>query len=220
MRNRQRPAWTPEQLATIYAGPHDHRVLGDGHTGRVDGLVRLGREVWPDPTFVADLSAGNGVIARGIGGAHITLGDFAPHPEFQLHGPIEDLLDEIDPVDVFVCAETLEHLDDPDLVLRKIRVKANALVCSVPICETPYDDLNGEHYWAFDRAGAEAMLRQAGWDPVLYEQVTAAPGSVKATYECGLWACLRLDVDVNDRWVADTAPTPWTSIDPGHTGVE
>lgn len=189
LRHRQRPAWSPEELAEIYAGPHDHRVLGEGHTARIDGLIAIGRELCPAPQSVADLSCGNGVIAEAIAveGTAVTLGDFAPG--FEHRGPIEETIDLIDPVEVFVCAETIEHLDDPEMVLRKIRAKADVLVCSVPICRTPADDANGEHYWAFDREGAEAMLAECGWEPVVYRQVTAAPGSVEATYQCGLWGC-------------------------------
>lgn len=207
LRNRQRPVWSPDDLARIYAGPHDHRVLGDGHKARVDGLIDIGRRLWPNPTFVADLSCGNGVIAEGLGARRTTLGDYAPG--FQYQGPIEETIEKIHPVDVFVCAETIEHLDDPDTVLRRIRVKANALVCSVPISQVPADDQNGEHYWAFDRAGAERMLMEAGWEPVLYEQVEAGPGSVNPTYQCGLWGCTRLD-----PWTDYGVTRNWTQIDP------
>lgn len=209
MRNRQRPFWTPAELERIYAGPHDHRVLGDGHVARVHALVSIGRELWPSPTSVADLSAGNGVIALALEAPRTTLGDFAPHPDPSwLRGPIEALVEEIHPVDVFVCAETLEHLEDPDHVLRSIR--ANALVCSVPICVTPDDDRNGEHYWAFDREGFEELLVSCGWQPTIYRQVEAAPGSVTATYQCGCWGCLRIP-----DWDPETPRLDFTTIDPG-----
>lgn len=215
MRNRQRPTWSDEDLARIYAGPHDHRVLGDGHTARVDTSIRVGRAIWPDPTFVADLACGNGAIALGLDGAHTTLGDFAPG--FQITGPIEDTIRTIDPVDVMVMCETIEHLDDPDLVLRWARLQANALVCSVPICETPADDLNGEHYWAFDKDGAVDMLAAAGWYVDVYEEVDAWPGSVRDTYRCGIFGCIRAEdegVVYDEAWAVQPTPVTWTTFDP------
>lgn len=186
-RNRQRPQWTPDELARIYAGPHDHRVLSPGHDLRIARTIAIARLVFPDPTSVADLSTGNGVIANALGAPDVILGDYAPG--FDHRGPIEETIDLVPHVDVFICAETLEHLWEPDEVLIKIREKASALVCSVPISHCSEDDQNGEHYWAFDQEGAEKMLRDTGWDPVIYEQVTAAPGSVNPTYQCGLWGC-------------------------------
>jgi hypothetical protein len=185
MRSRQRPAWRPDQLAEIYAGPHDHRVLAPGHDLRMERTIAIARAVYRAASSVADLSCGVGTVAEALGAPVVILGDFAPGYPF--HGPIEETIDEIPHVDVFICTETLEHLDDPDMVLRKIRGKASALVVSLPICEVPEDDANGEHYWAFDREGAEAMYRAAGWEPALYEQVEAAPGSVEPTYQCGIW---------------------------------
>lgn len=187
-RNRQRPSWTPEQLAEIYAGPHDHRALGYGHDARVAATITIGRFLNPSPLRVADLSCGNGVIARALGASVETiLGDFAPG--FQLRGPIEETIWRIQMVDIFVCSETLEHLEDPDAVLCEIRQRARALVCSVPLSTCPEDDQNGEHYWAFDRAGAEEMLVAAGWTPKYFAEVPAAPGSVNPTYQCGIWGC-------------------------------
>lgn len=184
-RNRQRPSWTDEQLAEIYAGPHDWRVMGEGHKLRIERLTAIAKELHPNPTSVADLSCGVPTVADALGAPLVILGDFAPG--YALQGPIEETVDRIPKVDIFICSETLEHLEDPDLVLRKIRTKASSLVASVPISQCPEDDQNGEHYWAFDREGAEAMFREAGWEPILYEQVEASPGTVLPTYQCGLW---------------------------------
>lgn len=201
LRNRQRPPWPSEDLDVIYAEPHDHRVLGDSHQARVDALIDLGRRLWPNPTFVADLSCGNGTIAEGLGARRTTLGDYAPGHQY--HGPIEQTIEKIHPVDVFVCTDTLACLDDPDTVLRRIRVKASALVCSVPIVASPADDRNGGHYWAFDRAGVERMLAEAGWEPVLYDQHQVGPVLV------GMWGCTRLD-----PWTDYGVTRNWTQIDP------
>lgn len=192
MRNLQRPFWTPTQTAEIYASPHDWRVLGDGHKVRIERLIAIAKTLYPNPDTVADLSCGIPTITDALRAKRTYLGDFAPGYEFT--GPIEQTIDLIPDVDLFLCAETLEHLQDPDSVLVKIRGKAKALVCSVPICRVPEDDGNGEHYWAFDRDGFEQMLNECGWDVVIYEQVTASPGTTGPTYQCGLAGCLPLVV--------------------------
>lgn len=189
MRHLQRPFWTDQQISEIYAGPHDWRVLGDGHKARIETTTDIARRIMIHPNVVADLSCGVGDVATSLGARRVILGDIAPG--FPIQGPIEETIDQlVSRVDVFICAETLEHLQDPDMVLAKIRKVATALVCSVPISERPEDDGNGEHYWAFDRAGAEEMLVAASWAPTIYEQVTAWPGTPNPTYECGIWGCL------------------------------
>lgn len=191
LREPARPAWTPEQLREIYVGPHDHRVLGWSHDARVTTCIVVGKFLLDGtrPERVADLSCGNGVIANAFD-AHMTiLGDFAPG--FTVMGPIEDTIHVLDgtTVDLFVCAETLEHLVDPDPVLREIRDRARLLVCSVPLYEKAEDELNGEHLWVFDREGAEQMLRDAGWEPEIFAEVPAGPAPMAAFYRCGIWGC-------------------------------
>jgi len=188
VRNRQRPTWPDEDLRNIYAGPHDHRALGWGHDARIATTIFIGRLLDDAPLRVADLSCGNGIVARSLNASVDTiLGDYAPG--FPIRGPIEQTIELVELVDVFVCSETLEHLDDPDSVLRQIRSRSRTLVCSMPLCRTPDDDQNGEHYWAFDRPGAEEMLREAGWEPTYFAEVPAAPGTSGRTYQCGIWGC-------------------------------
>jgi hypothetical protein len=188
VRSRQRPPWGPEQLKDIYVGLHDHRVLAPGHDLRMERTLAVARALCPWPESVADLSAGIGYIAKALGAPVTILGDFAPG--WSIQGPIEETVLTIPNVDLFVCTETLEHLDDPDKVLRAIREKALALVVSIPVCEVPEDDANGEHLWAWDREGAEEMYRETGWEPLIYEQVMASPGSVTPEYRCGIWGLI------------------------------
>lgn len=188
MRERTRPRWNEQQTSEIYASAHDWRALGEGHALRISTTIDVARAIWPNPESVADLSVGVPTVAEALGAKTVILGDFAPGYEFQ--GPIEETAALIPEVDVFICAETLEHLWEPDPVLELIRRKAKALVCSVPISVVPEDDGNGEHYWAFDRAGAEEMLRAAKWEPTIFVEVEAAPGTTSPTYRCGIWGCL------------------------------
>lgn len=191
MRERARPAWTADQLADIYRGPHDHRVLGWSHDARVTTSITIGRFLLRGerPARVADLSCGNGIIANAFAAPTTILGDFAPG--FPIVGPIEDTIHRLDGtmVDLFVCAETIEHLVDPDPVLADIRARSRFLVCSVPLYERPEEELNGEHLWVFDREGAEQMLRDAGWEPTIFAEVPAGPAPESVWYRCGIWGC-------------------------------
>ena len=168
-------------LATTYPTPHDHRLYGAGHDIRARVTVALGQWALADcgGHQVADLSAGQGAIARAIAPAPI-LGDYAPgHP---IRGRIEDTIADIPRVDLSVCTETLEHLEDPDGVLVAMRGKAKRLVCSLP--ERDDIDTNPEHVWAFDREGGEAMLADAGWSPDAFVSVDPGP-----PYRYMVWCC-------------------------------
>lgn len=192
---RVRQQWTPEQLAQIYSAPFDQSALGYGADIRVSATKVIGKLLYEltseRPRNVVDLSCGNGDIPNDIAaqfGVPAILGDFAA--KYAHVGPIEDTLDQVDDIDLFVCAETIEHLWDPETVLHRLRDKASRLVCSVPLWERAEQELNGEHYWAFDREGFEAMLSRTGWDPVLFAEVPSYPvGGAGGTYQCGVWGC-------------------------------
>lgn len=64
-----------------------------------------------------------------------------------------------------VLTEVLEHLEDPDGVLRQAREAFSSLVASSPIGD-PELGRNHEHLWAWDEEGYEEMLRGAGWNPI------------------------------------------------------
>lgn len=158
---RLRPTPTADELAAMYPTPHDHRAYGAGHDLRVRVTIALGRWLADDcdAQVVADLSAGVGTIARGVAErASLILSDLAGGR------PMEDAVDAMEPVDLFVCTETLEHLDDPAAVLAAIRPKARRLLVSFP--HRPDLDDNPEHLWQWTPAEATALLVGAGWFPV------------------------------------------------------
>ena len=187
MRIRLRPAHTPDQLAAIYSEPHDHWAWGYGHDIRVTQTIALAQWLARSigATSAADLSCGNGAILDALPVPTKHYGDFAPR--WPICGPIEETVAALGPpVDLFICSETFEHLDDPDTVAAMIAGKARTLIASTPLAETT--DGNVEHYWGWDHDGFGSMLTAAGWRTLAQVDV-AIPDSY--TYQ--LWACTRED---------------------------
>ena len=185
MRKRLRPMPTATELAELYAKPHDH-LRWEDHVFRVDVTSALAHHLLPKGGTVADLSCGNALIARRLEASHsarLILGDFAPGYEHT--GPIEQTIGLIPRVNLFICSETIEHLDDPDAVLRRIRAKTDRLILSTPDGED--DDLNPEHVWGFDSEAVEKMLRDAGFIPETRTIVDLRPAG--GTYAFQIWTC-------------------------------
>ena len=196
MKVRLRDAHSPETLAAMYAMPHDHTRYGNGHHLRVEMTKVMCRWLADVERIrdVADLSCGNAAIARSIRRGqdnvpHLHLGDFTPEGAekwgYQYGGPIEETIAKIPRVDLFICSETLEHLDDPATVLRLIRSTAGALVLTTPI--DAFHDTNAEHYWAWDRDGVELMLAETMWNPILFNALDTRP--LGEPYCYGMWVC-------------------------------
>jgi hypothetical protein len=185
MRVRLRPTPTAEELAKMYATPHDHRFWAD-HLYRVDVTSAMAALMATPYGKVADLSCGNAMIARRLENSHgakLILGDYAPGYEHT--GPIEETIDQIERVSLFICSETIEHLDDPDAVLAKIRRKTNRLILSTPDGEN--NDQNPEHLWGWDAEAVEDMLHTAGFIPQIHTTVDTRPSG--AVYSYQIWAC-------------------------------
>lgn len=186
-RVRLRPKHSDEALRQIYATPHDHTKWAD-HLLRVDTTTVLAQWMADQYGYMsaADLSCGDGAILRSLKGVPKKIyGDLAPG--YDVTGPIEETVTQISPVQLFVCSETIEHLDDPDMVLRNIGQVAQALIVSTPISEVEGVD-NDEHYWGWDVDDVGAMLENAGWD-ILVTNVIDFLGS--STYDYQIHACRR-----------------------------
>ncbi len=158
-RVRLRPAYTPAELAEVYRTPHDANRWPD-HIERVRRSVEFIRQDIGPVDRAADLSCGNGAIIDGIDAQTRIKGDYAPG--YPITGPIEQTLSGIDPVDLLICSETLEHLDDPDNVLAIARQKARAIFVSTPMGEAT--DENPEHYWGWGLDDIAEMLTRAGFE--------------------------------------------------------
>ena len=192
-RQRLRPAYDRDELARIYPAPHQHDRWPD-HVERVAATIALGEHLidcaGAPVLAIADLSAGDGAILNGCAayatersgrGCALILGDFAPG--YPITGMIEDTIAGIDPVDLFICCETLEHLNDPDAVLAAIRGKTRLLLASTPVNEQGQGP-NPEHYWSWDTGDLADMLERAGFDPFVSEVMDCAEGTA---YQ--LWGC-------------------------------
>lgn len=181
---RVRPKWSDEQLAEIYAAPHDHRIYGRGHGERVEGMIALGLALPPDERLlVTDLSCGNGIVAQTlcVGPSGPDLGDYAPG--YAIQGPIEKTVHMITATQLWVLGETLEHLDNPPIVLHEIFTRSDALLLSTPI--EAWDDSNAQHYWAWDRGYIERLLFVAGFSQCDYAEVDST--AYGEPYKYGIW---------------------------------
>jgi len=178
-----RKFWNEQELAEIYAKPHDHTKWGHGHHLRIEFSINLGR--WAKQNYrcnsLGDLSCGNAAAAHGIACNNLFLGDFAPG--YQFTGPIEQTIYQMPNVDLFVNLETLEHLEEPGEVLKLIRAKSRTLLLSTPI--EAWEDGTPEHYWAWDTEGVESLMTEAGWKPTMY--ATLDSGYIGEAYKYGFW---------------------------------
>ena len=160
MRVRLREKYTDQELSAIYDNKHEHTQWND-HRLRVLSTIALAKWILDEVKSVADLSAGDASVINALDVETKYIGDYVPGYEFT--GALEQTLDLIPDVDLYICTETIEHLDDPDDVLRRIRAKSKMLILSTPIGEISTN--NPEHYWGWSDRDIEEMLRDAGWKP-------------------------------------------------------
>lgn len=150
----------------MYPVAYDHTRWPD-HIDRVQRTIEFAARAFPVAESVSDLSCGGRAIPEALArrwNADCTLGDLVPGCEYT--GRIEQTITQIPATDVYVCSETLEHIDNPDWLLEQIRAKANRLILSTPCDETI---TNLEHYWRWGAADIAGMLEQAGWQAVAFE---------------------------------------------------
>jgi len=166
--------YTPERLAEIYGGEYDHTRWPE-HVERVRQTIVVANTLIEVNQLksAADLSAGDRAIAAGLRGLmSLETSD----------GDIEGSLVNMGPVDLFVCTETIEHLEAPWTVLERIAEKTRWLVLSCPHDE-PSHYGNYEHYWSFDAIDVDDMLACAGFEERKMHLLTGEGW----TYEYQLW---------------------------------
>ena len=180
MITRLRPKHSDERLAEIYSTPHNHTAWAD-HVIRVNRTLEIAQGIKKIKS-VADLSAGDAFIIKALGLAQTFIGDYAPRYEFT--GAIEQTIEQIPDVDLYICSETLEHIDNPAQVLAQIRKKTKYLLLTTP--HAKWNDVNEEHYWAWDKAGIQELLETAGFEIVSFELL-----ELEQTYyyDYQIWVC-------------------------------
>lgn len=180
MITRLRPKWSDAELAKIYATPHDHTAWED-HVIRVNRTLEIAQAI-EGVKSAADLSAGDAFIVIALGLNKTFIGDYAPRYEYT--GAIEKTIEQIPNVDLFICSETLEHIDNPIALLKQIRAKTKYLLLTTP--HARFDDNNPEHYWAWDKEGIAELLAEAGFETVSFELLELADDYY---YDYQIWVC-------------------------------
>jgi hypothetical protein len=176
---------SPEYLSQMYAKPHNHFIFGRGHHIRVELTKVLYKEMCGrvNAKTGADLSCGNAEIIKSFPLDTTHLGDFAEGYHFK--GPLHQTLEEIPQVDIYVCSETLEHVEKPLETLTQIRGRSKSLVLTTPI--ENWNDTLDEHYWSWDREGVEELIIKAGWKIVNF--VVFDSTVFGEPYKYGMWCC-------------------------------
>ena len=200
-RVRLRDARTADGERALYSGTYPegyrHDVWPD-HVERVAASMGMIRRYASRFGTAADLSCGDGAILRGLSWLReIWIGDLNKTPldwsgGALVHrldpGPLPESLDRLlEPVDLYVLSETIEHMDDPDGLLRRLTDVSRYLFLSTPLDEKP-ETGNVEHYWSWGQADMHQMLQDAGWSPLEVE--TLVPESTRHMdnpYHYQLW---------------------------------
>lgn len=187
-RQRLRPAWSAEELASLYGHTHDCHGWRD-HRLRVPVTGELAQ--WMVAEYglatAADLSCGEG-LALDMVQLHRPVkfyGDLVHSEKNDFCGPIEETIGKIPGGGLLICGETIEHLDDPDAFLKHAR-RCGALVLSTPVGS--WDDPTPGHYWAWDREAVEDMLYRAGFNGDVYMEL-GWPADPALPHVFGIWAC-------------------------------
>jgi hypothetical protein len=208
MRVRLREA-RPEGEAAFYARTYPDGYKHDrwpDHIERVKASADLIDRYRGAIRSAADLSCGDGallnMISRYLDNA--VFGDLNGAPVSALvscgamdaedvpPGPLPDTLVHLPaPVDLFVLSETIEHVDDPDALLRAIAQNARYLFLSTPLDE-PASTGNAEHYWGWGQADVHEMLQANGWIPLEVQLFTPQSTlNYPDAYTFQLWMAVR-----------------------------
>jgi hypothetical protein len=193
MRQRVHDTYTDQEFAELYGEPWQQASPDHPHLAHCpnpwvywDLMVAVGTS-FADVTSLADLSCGDGRIARAIGahyGVDPVLGDLAPGYEHQ--GFLAETVPKLGVVDLYVCTNTVEHLEDPDGDLTLIREHCTELLLATPVEE--WTDADNGHYWAWDREGVEEMLMDTGFQVSAYVELDLTP-YWNPHCKHGIWAC-------------------------------
>jgi len=184
--------------------PVDYQVLRTNETWPEHTLrtfVTAGSITWLEPQSVIDPACGDGSLVRTAHSQrpipYAVLSDLS-RKNVQAMKPwlpdgwgtdVDDALALLgsqinDSYDVVVLTEVLEHLVDPDALLREARRIGKYLVVSSPEMRTDQIDSNPEHLWMFDENGYRIMLEGAGWEVGPKTKL-----SFDSMYDFQIWVC-------------------------------
>lgn len=175
-------------------GYHTHQ-WGD-HVQRVAASAEYIIDVigQTDIVTIGDLSCGDAGIPIRVGqhySSALILGDLNPcfDAGVTIVGALPGTLEELPSggVDLYICSETIEHVEDPDFLLAEIRRRAHRLFVSTPVDE-PVTYGNLEHYWSWGTDDVELMLRSTGWTPIDHQVFTPDPRP-EGGYDFQMWVC-------------------------------
>jgi hypothetical protein len=184
-----RPIRTEAEEHAFYAERYPegycHSVWPD-HVERVGASVEHIRRYMSQIKTAADLSCGDGAIVKALAPdlTEAYLGDIngvsiatqlavkdAGCPKVitvggrALPDSLWALPEREHPVDLLVLSETLEHVPDPDGLLRSAAHFGRYLFLSTPLDEHPSVG-NPEHYWGWGQGDIHEMLWDSGWSPL------------------------------------------------------
>lgn len=198
----------PEGEAAFYSERYPNGYAHDSwpdHVERVKASADMIEKYRKQIRSAADLSCGDGALLNMIS-RHLTravLGDLNGVPpsaavscraqvlETVGHAELPGSLEHLEPVDLFILSETLEHVDDPDDLLVRIGGVARYLFVSTPVDESA-EAGNPEHYWGWGTGDVYDMLAVAGWEPL--ERQILVPQSTLTlphAYHYQLWLAVR-----------------------------
>lgn len=182
--------------APVYEGVRSNYRWRD-HVMRL--LVTAGAIAWLDPKSILDPATGDASIIKAAHRLapleHAHLGDVSTAQIADLWGQDFGFRCELSAGDalefmrrhkkhdVVVLTEILEHVEEPEELLRLAREKGNYLVASSPLNET--DRSNHEHLWSWTEAAYRQMLIDTGWRPMVYIPIQFSD----YPYTFQLWVC-------------------------------
>lgn len=192
-RERVHPTYTDAEFAELYGLPwqqaepwHPHLINCPNPWVAWELTIAMGKG-FGRVSSIADLSCGDGTVAKALADtwqAKLLLGDYAPG--YKIQGPISETIHQIPMVDLFVCTNTIEHLEEPDRDLALIRQHCRGLLLSAPLEE--WEEPSSGHYWAWDREAVEEMVVKAGFAVSGFVYVDLTP-FWEPHVKHGIWAC-------------------------------
>lgn len=177
-----RPFHTADQLKQLYGGVYDPNRWPE-HRRRIARTIEIAQDIinMHDVVTIADYSCGDGAVTNGL--VISRQGSIEATDVGKGDPPIEQMVETMPYVDLFICTETIEHLEAPWTVLEWIATKAKRILLSTPLDESVMIG-NYEHYWSFTQWDVSTILAQSGFSE---DQKMERLTDWDWTYEYQIW---------------------------------